>query len=328
VVSAALSIGAGTSVFSLGSTLALSGAASLSMPDTGDVQTFRTLSIAGGSATLQGSYRITEALTISAGTLVVDVVTVEQMNISAGAVTFRTSARITSSLIQTGGTVTVNSALQLLATNNTMSGGTLTGSGTTTFLNDWALSGGTVSGSRVDVQGGLYLSRSVVITAGNLNSNGNSFISGSLSGSGSAVLKNVGTMLLQSGAQLLGASWTVSNIGTVALREAITIPINPYLNSAGPLNVTSGVLVVQGGAVVTGPINVADSATLRIAGNSQFNAGASVAIAALGTVQFTSGSTSFNVGAAVASSGTMTYSGGSVTYQYVRACWLITFRLS
>lgn len=275
VVSAPLNIGIGTSITRLGSQVLVSGAsAQLNLFGSADSLTLSKLSVAGGTLTLAGTVQVTDSFS------------------------------------QTGGTITISNVFQATGFNNSLNGGVFTGSGIATFVNDLTLGGSTISVTRIDVQQSFTIVRSSMITGGNLNSNGNCTISGALAGSGSATFKNSGTVVLQTGALLSGSSWSLNNVGSLVLPDAITVSLAPAFTSTGTINVANGVLSLQGGGVFSGPLNVASPAALQIAGGvAQFNAGSSIAGA--GSVNFSAGTSTISASYNVL--GVTTVQGGSHT---------------
>jgi hypothetical protein len=275
VVTATLSVSTGTSITQLGSQVLVSGAAAqLNMYGSADSLVVKNLTVAGGALTLKGTVQVTGSYT------------------------------------QTGGVVTVSNVFQATGVNNSLNGGTFTGSGLATFVNDLTLGGSTISLTRIDAQQTLTIVRSSAITGGNLNSLGSCSISGVLAGSGSATFKNSGTVVLQLGAQLSGTGWSVNNVGTIILPDNVTVALVATFTSTGSINVTNGILSVQGGGVFTGPVNVAASAILQIAGGtSQFNAGSSIVGA--GSVSFIGGTST--ISAIYNVLGVTTVQGGSHT---------------
>jgi len=249
------------------------------------------------------------------------------ITVSGGTVTFAVGTNFTAKTVTiSSGTLTLNTGTPLTFNALTLSGGTLTGSDNHT-ISTMTWTGGTLSGASASttVTGTLGLSNSsITLDARTLNNAGTGTVGGSsfyMALSGGAVFNNQAGASLQvdhtgTGQLTYGTgSGTFNNAGMITktvTSNGFTYVYVPF-NNSGTVTVNAGTLYLGPTTATTsnnsGPFNVANGATLQVAGSGTINFAADLTGAGSGV--FSSGTTNFTSG--TYGLGNMTVSGGTVS---------------
>ncbi len=224
-----------------------------------------------------------------------------------------------------GGTLTISGTSTISSAGLDQTGGTLTGTGTLDIAGLFTWSGGTQSGGITNVNGGLTVSGSgsKTLTARTLNSPGAVTYSGagSLTIGNGAIFNNNGAFDLQTDADLPaggGAPSTFNNPGAFTKSGgALTSSIGVAFNNVGTLTASSGILSLTNGgncgATCNGGYNAIAPGTLLFNGGT-FGLGPGSSVAGAGMVTFGSGTvnhagTNNVAGATTVDGGTVNFTG-------------------
>ncbi len=256
-----------------------------------------TATVAGGSMKLTGNGSVTGSFVVTSGAV----------SITGGTLTLQNAASVTGNgiLILAGGSLQVNTGASASISKFTQRRGTVSGGGTLTVTTafTWAGAAETGTGKTVVAAG----------ATGTISGDGNKFLG--------RTLENLGT-LTYSGTNLkfgLGASpgsfrnlaggvWNITADGDLTIASAgshlvtnagtlnrsgtgSTIVDVPFDNS-GTINITVGVLALNGGGAQTGSFIVSNGTTLQLGGTHSTSAGASMSGA--GMLQVIGGTANLN----------------------------------
>ncbi len=283
-ISSTLNIGQGTTLANLGNTVNIKTGALVTLESSVDTLTVGSLIMSGGTMILNG------------------------VGVVSGPLDFRS------------GVLTAKNTLQITSYNNTITGGTLNGTGIITVTNDLTLSGGTISATNQINLGTQtnFTSGTVSLSKVTLVNNGILGVTGSITGSNSALLKNNALIELRHGGQIYGSGWQINNIGTIALEtfstNSSTVNLQATITNTGSIDVNSGTLALKGGGSSAGTINVQDTLVID-GGSNSLTLTATSKLAGNGTVIFSSGKTS--ISCVLDLDGELIVQGGNTTIEAV-----------